>query len=158
MRWPFGAELRVENCLMNGAPLVLVVEDDPQIQVLVEETLNEGGFASVIAASGEKARTLLMEGIDRYRALVTDVKLSGDIDGWEVARCARELNGAIPVIYMTGDSVDKWASSGVPHSIILSKPFAPAQLVTAVAQLLNAGGSPNDVVQTGDATPDERIP
>lgn len=31
-------------------------------------------------------------------------------------------------------------SHGVPNSIPLQKPFAPAQLVTAVSQLLNAGG------------------
>jgi hypothetical protein len=31
------------------------------------------------------------------------------------------------------------ANQGVPNSILLTKPFAPAQLVTAVAQLLNTG-------------------
>ena len=35
----------------------------------------------------------------------------------------------------------KLPSKGVPNSIMLAKPFAPAQLVTAVAQLLN-GGTP----------------
>jgi hypothetical protein len=40
---------------------------------------------------------------------------------------------------MTGDSADEWASKGVPSSILLTKPFAPAQLVTAVSQLLNTG-------------------
>ena len=43
---------------------------------------------------------------------------------------------------MTGAAADEWASEGVPNSILLNKPFAPAQLVTAVSQLLNAG-SPN---------------
>lgn len=38
---------------------------------------------------------------------------------------------------MTGAAADEWASHGVPNSILLTKPFAPAQLVTAVAQLLN---------------------
>jgi hypothetical protein len=38
---------------------------------------------------------------------------------------------------MSGDSAEEWASKGVPISIMLAKPFAPAQLVTAVAQLLN---------------------
>jgi hypothetical protein len=41
---------------------------------------------------------------------------------------------------MTGDAADEWASKGVPESILLHKPFAPAQLVTAVSQLLNAAG------------------
>jgi hypothetical protein len=40
---------------------------------------------------------------------------------------------------MTAASADKWAANGVPSSILLTKPFAPAQLVTAVSQLLNAG-------------------
>jgi len=40
---------------------------------------------------------------------------------------------------MTGASADKYASHGVPNSILLTKPFAPAQLVTAVSQLLNSG-------------------
>ena len=39
------------------------------------------------------------------------------------------------------DSAEDWASKGVPNSIMLAKPFAPAQLVTAVAQLIN-GGAP----------------
>ena len=40
---------------------------------------------------------------------------------------------------MSGDSAADWASAGVPNSIMLTKPFAPAQLVTAVSQLLNRG-------------------
>jgi hypothetical protein len=40
---------------------------------------------------------------------------------------------------MTGVAADDWLAEGVPNSILLKKPFAPAQLVTAVSQLLNAG-------------------
>jgi hypothetical protein len=40
---------------------------------------------------------------------------------------------------MSGKSAADWASKGVPNSIMLEKPFAPAQLVTAVANLLNTG-------------------
>jgi len=39
----------------------------------------------------------------------------------------------------TGAAADDWASEGVPNSIFLKQPFAPAQFVTAVTQLLNAG-------------------
>ena len=75
-----------------------------------------------------------------YRALVTDINLPDRIDGWEIARLAREMIATLPVVYMTGAAGDEWASKGVPESILLTKPFAPAQLVTAVSQLLNAGG------------------
>jgi hypothetical protein len=41
---------------------------------------------------------------------------------------------------MTGTHGEEWASKGVPDSVLLNKPFAPAQIVTAVSQLLNAVG------------------
>ena len=44
-----------------------------------------------------------------------------------------------PVVYMSGARAVDWPSKGVPNSIMLAKPFAPAQLVTAVSQLLNGG-------------------
>jgi DNA-binding response OmpR family regulator len=122
--------------------IVLVVEDDQLIQGMVEEALTEGGFQSSIAATGEEAVTLLQSDREKYRALVTDINLLGRLDGWEGARRAREINPEMPVVYMTGGAAEQWASRGVPNSILLNKPFAPAQLVTAVSQLLNAGPLP----------------
>jgi CheY-like chemotaxis protein len=122
--------------------VILVVEDDPLIQILVEQQLTDGGFELAIATSGEEAVTLLKGGNTKYRALVTDINLHGEMDGWEVGKQAREIDPAFPVIYMTGAAADQWASHGVPNSILLTKPFAPAQLVTAISQLLNSAQPP----------------
>ena len=54
----------------------------------------------------------------------------------------READPTFPVIYMTGAAADQWASQGVPGSILLEKPFAPAQLITAISQLLYVGSPP----------------
>ena len=119
--------------------VILVVEDEHLIQSMVEEALADGGFEAAIAASGEEAVTLLTGSKGKYRALVADIDLGGKMDGWEVAKHAREIDPEFPVVYMSGDSAGDWAANGVPNSIMLNKPFAPAQLVTAVSQLLNAG-------------------
>ena len=119
--------------------VILVIEDDQAIQTIVDEALTEGGFEPAIAASGEEAVTLLKAGLIKYRALVTDIGLRGRIDGWEVAQQAREIDPAFPIVYMSGAHAEDWASKGVPNSVMLAKPFAPAQLVTAVSQLLNSG-------------------
>lgn len=124
--------------LANELVAVLVVEDDQLIQGIVEEALIEGGFEAAITQSGEEALTLLQSDPTRFRAIVTDVNLAGKLDGWEMARRARELIPDIPVVYMTGAAADQWTSRGVPNSVLLNKPFAPAQITTAVAQLLNA--------------------
>jgi DNA-binding response OmpR family regulator len=118
-------------------PIILVVEDDPLLQNLVEETLSEGGFEAAIAASGEEAVTLLRGHKGKYRALVTDINLKGKMDGWAVAQHAREIEPDFPVVYMSGAAAADWTSKGVRNSVMLVKPFAPAQLLTAVADLLN---------------------
>jgi CheY-like chemotaxis protein len=116
----------------------LVAEDDQAIQGVVEDALCDGGFQVALAASGEEVITLLGGNSDQHQALVTDISLLGRMDGWEVARRAREIKPNFPIVYMSGQYADDWASKGVPNSIMLVKPFAPAQLVTAVSQLLNA--------------------
>jgi DNA-binding response OmpR family regulator len=123
---------------LEDLPVVLVVEDDQSIVSIVEAALTDGGFEPVIVSSGEQAATLLKGSTSKCRALVTDIDLGrGKMDGWEVARHAREIDPAFPIIYMTAASADNWAADGVPDSILLTKPFAPAQLVTAVSNLLN---------------------
>jgi CheY-like chemotaxis protein len=119
---------------------VLVVEDEVLIQDLLQDQLEEGGFKVEIAKSGEEAIKMLDAEGAEYRALVTDINLGRErITGWAVAKHAREITAELPVVYMTGDSGHHWASEGVPNSVLITKPFAPAQIVTAVAHLLNSG-------------------
>ena len=124
---------------MPEVPIVLVVEDDEPLQDIVRDALKEGGFDLLTTASGEDAMTLLSSGVVTYSALVTDINLKGGRNGWDIARQAREIDPSLAVVYMTGAAADEWPAQGVPGSILLQKQFAPVQLVTAVAQLLNKG-------------------
>lgn len=72
---------------------------------------------------------------------MTDVNLGDGISGWELARQIREITPGFPVLYMTGASAGDRKSQGVVGSILIEKPFAPAQLATAVSQLLDTGTS-----------------
>jgi DNA-binding response OmpR family regulator len=117
--------------------VILVVEDDQEIQCIVEDALTEGGFEPAIAPSGEEAVTLLRGNKGSYRALVADVSLRGRMDGWEVAKQAREIDPEFPIIYMTGAGADKWPSRGVPNSILLEKPDAESVRPSRVAPALS---------------------
>lgn len=127
---------------MNNEILILVVEDEMLLQALFEETLKDGGYDVKVVSTGEDAIKLLDADEPKYRALVTDVNLGRKVDGWDVARRAREINADVPVVYITCHGAADWASRGVPNSIVLTKPFAPAQLITAVSQLINTGQTP----------------
>ncbi|MDZ4052791.1 MAG: hypothetical protein U1E24_05925 [Phenylobacterium sp.] len=76
-------------------------------------------------------------------ALVTDIDLGvTGANGWDIAEKARNGKPELPVIYMTGASADEWASRGVPRSILLPKPFAMAQVIRAIVQLLDTSIEP----------------
>lgn len=122
--------------------LVLIVEDDALILLEIEAALQDGGYSSHSEASGEGAIDKL-ETEPSVRALITDINLQRETSGWDVARRARELFPDLPVIYVTSVAAEEWTSQGVPKSVLISKPFAPAQITTAISQLLNEGNAPS---------------
>src|SRR5260370_41890596 len=58
---------------------------------------------------------------------------SGQNERWQT--CQR-INTDLPIIDITGDGANKWPSWR-PNSILLEKPFQPAQLIGAVSQVRN---------------------
>ena len=123
------------NTIIEKIPL-LYVEDEALIAMAVTEALEEAGFAVEHVMNGRDGAAALRADAAQYQALVTDVRLP-EVDGWELARLARELNPSIPVVYVSGDSAADWSALGVPNSLMLQKPFAMAQIVAAITTLLN---------------------
>jgi CheY-like chemotaxis protein len=117
------------NCLENrqfdicigfeslGLPQVniLVVEDDPLIREFIVEALREEGYHVIHAADGEEA--LKWCGRRVADVLITDIKLPGVVDGWQVAERCREHDPRLPVVYATGFS--PVSPRPVPGSIVL---------------------------------------
>ena len=123
--------------MKSKLPLVLLAEDEPAIADIIEISLEEAGFAVLRTSSGVDAIKGLEARPKRFCAVVTDIKMPGASDGWDVGRRARELISGVPVVYMSGDSTAEWTSQGVPGSVMIAKPFAPVQVVTAISSLMN---------------------
>ena len=117
-------------------PMLLLVEDEAVVQEWMHTELVDAGFAVVAAADGTQALAELEAHVQRFKAVITDVKLGDGPDGWDVGRRARELVADMPVVYVSGDSADAWTSKGVPNSVMIMKPFVTAQLITAVSTLI----------------------
>jgi DNA-binding response OmpR family regulator len=118
------------------APLLLSVEDEILVQDMLVSELEESGFGVLIADSGARALDLLGSRSQDLHGLITDVNLGNGPDGWEVARTARELVAGIPVVYVSAASEQDWTARGVPNSVMITKPFVPAQVVVAISSLL----------------------
>lgn len=128
---------------METNVVVLVVEDDVSIHLLLKDALEEAQFEVLSASGADEAIAKLDANDGAIRALVTDIDLGKPkLTGWDVAMHARGINAELAVVYMTGASANDWAARGVPKSILVTKPFVPAQVITAISQLLNAGNTP----------------
>lgn len=117
---------------------LLVVEDEALVADDLEEALTAAGYTCVVAGTGVAAlRELDLNGLS-FKGVLTDIRIGRGPSGWDVGQRARELVADMPVIYMSGDSSGDWTSKGVPNSIMIPKPYALAQIITAISQLINA--------------------
>ena len=121
---------------MSEPPILLLVEDESLIAVALEDELTSAGYDVVVAYDGALAIEALRSKASRFKAVITDIRLGAGPDGWAVAHAAREKYSTISVVYISGDSAMNWAANGVPESVMIPKPFAPAQLVTAISMLI----------------------
>lgn len=109
---------------------VLVVEDDPVVLGVVIAMLEGIGYNAIAANGGERAIALLEEET-KIDVLLTDVVMPG-ISGVELARRSRELRPDLPVMMMTGHTLDEREAIEQRAAVFLSKPLSLSELAAAV--------------------------
>jgi DNA-binding response OmpR family regulator len=125
-------EWKLQQQAESDSSSVLIVEDELLIALLIEDVLEDAGFGVEMTFRGEDAVTTLDQPGASYSALVTDIDIPTQVDGWEVARHARERWPALPVVYVTAAGASDWEDKGVSRSVVVQKPFAPEELVSAI--------------------------
>jgi CheY-like chemotaxis protein len=84
-------------------PTALVAEDEMLVRELIIDDLTHAGFAVTAVNTADTALAALQEGAP-IDLLFTDIRMPGEIDGWELGRQALELHPQIKVVYATGYS------------------------------------------------------
>jgi CheY-like chemotaxis protein len=122
-------------------PLVLLVDDDPDVVALTAASLTAQGFDVVTADEGRVGLELAVKRLPD--AMVLDLALP-DVDGLELVRCVRtmEVTARIPVIAFTGHAfgstaADAWAAG---FDAVLTKASEPDELVRALRRVLHLEG------------------
>ena len=122
------------------APVVLIVEDDPETRHFYQETFEQDGFRIEQAHNGLQALEKAIEACPDL--ILTDIAVPG-IDGIELCRRLRadERTRSIPVLAITGYGdrryPDRAIGAGADH--VLIKPCGPDVLVSEARRLLAAG-------------------
>lgn len=113
---------------------MLIVDDDPEIRVLLRTCLESEGFVVETAASGEEA---LDRAIHRRPTLVlADVDLPG-MNGEEFATRLRRLyHGQVPFILVSATPSIQTIARRVGATAWLCKPFDLADLLATIQSAL----------------------
>ncbi len=119
-------------------PTVLIVEDEEMVREVAAAEFADAGFTVIEAGTGAVALALL-EGGAAVDLLFTDVRLPGDMDGWAVARQARALHPALPVMYATGFPGDRLAM--VEGGQLVGKPYRLPVIVAQARRLIDGRGA-----------------
>jgi DNA-binding response OmpR family regulator len=125
---------------------LLVVEDDVPIQQFLKRSLLEAGYQVDTAANGRAGESKALEGI--HDAFVIDLGLP-DIDGLDLIMRCRQQGISAPVLILSARrSVDERVK-GLERGgdDYLTKPFAVAELIARLRNLLRRSSAPqNDPV------------
>jgi len=109
-------------------PLVLLVEDDPEVRRVVQRQLSALGYPVVEAENGDEA-TLLLASIADIGLLLSDIVMPGQLGGRRLAALARQQRPAIRILLMSGYAAPPEAEDDSTRDIpLLAKPFTEAQL------------------------------
>lgn len=111
----------------------LLVEDDPQVAMVVDEVLSDLGLEVLVNQTFENAQEELDAG-DMIDVAVLDMYLRGE-SAMPIARKLQRMN--VPFLVLTGGDPAP-ISRELPSVIVMSKPFEVAELERRVLHLLSA--------------------
>jgi two-component system phosphate regulon response regulator PhoB len=131
---------------------ILVVEDEPAIQTLIEVNLHRAGHTVILAADAEAAKR------EVQKALPDLVLLDWMLPGMSGIDFARQLRSdartrRLPIIMLTAraEERDKIEGLDVGADDYVTKPFSPRELMARIKAVLrrNAPQATDDAVELG---------
>jgi len=141
-----------------GKPHILVVDDEPNVRKVLGAMLEQAGYLTTRAATGDEALGLVRA--QDPDLVITDLKMPG-MDGLDLLRRLKEGFPEIPVILLTAHGTVEAAVEAMKQGALdfLAKPFDKTRVLEIVAKGLGqaeraraefqgplAGGAPCGIV------------
>ena len=112
---------------------VLVVEDESIVAGMLDDMLTDRGV-SVVGPAGTVATALALADSEAIDVALLDVNLNGE-RSLPVAQALQRRG--IPYVLATGYIASE--CNDYPASLVLQKPYLPAQLMSALSSAVNGG-------------------
>lgn len=120
---------------MNTNNVIMVVDDEPDIQNVLNDYLSGRGFQVILAQDGDSMREKLTQTIPHI--VLLDINLPGE-DGLSLARFLRSQNYHMGIIMITGqgDVIDRVLGLEMGADDYVAKPFDLRELQARINSVL----------------------
>lgn len=126
--------------MAHEPPLILIVDDDPELLESVENALTARGYRAATAHNGEEALQRIAE--REPQMILLDMRMPV-MDGWAFARVFRERYGrSIPVAVTTAAEESTLRAAEIGANAALAKPFKLDQLYEVIHDVAGPPGPP----------------
>ena len=119
---------------MSDKPIIMIVDDDPNIAQLINLYLSKDGFDTVIYGRGDEALEAFRQ--NPPTLMILDIMLPG-MDGLTVCREVRKIS-QIPIIMLTAkdETFDKVLGLELGADDYVTKPFEGKELLARIKAVL----------------------
>ena len=114
---------------------ILVIEDDPNVGYILQESLELQGFEVVRCEDGEAGHSAFVK--EKFDLCLIDVMLPKK-DGFTLATEIREIDHDIPIIFLTAKSLkeDRIEGFKIGGDDYITKPFSMEELILRIQAVL----------------------
>ena len=121
--------------MSNDKPLILVVDDEPDIRELIKDILEDENYHVRIAADGQEAQQVFSE--EQPDLILLDIWMP-DIDGISLLKEFKQQNKIVTIVMMSGHGTIETAveATRLGASDFIEKPLSTAKLLRGVEQAL----------------------
>ena len=116
--------------MLRMSQVVLVVDDEPLINMGITESLRDGGFEVLTAYNADQAISLL-EAHPEITTIFTDIAMPGSMDGLKLAAAVRHRWPPVNIIITSGHAIPE-VTAMPERAVFISKPYAHADVVDAI--------------------------
>jgi CheY-like chemotaxis protein len=123
--------------MASRAITILIVDDNDDLRDLATVIVEDLGYRVLAARNGEEAMRVVRGG-DPIDLLFTDIVMPGALNGFDLARTAKEIRPDLKVIYTTGYSSRIPEERGCTFGPIVYKPYRPVRLAAEIRRVLES--------------------
>jgi DNA-binding NarL/FixJ family response regulator len=132
-----GKNFKMTDIKVGEQRRLMLVDDDPNLVLLVRDYLEFRGYEVATAENGVRALELL--NVELPDLIICDIMMP-EMDGYTLVKHIREdpRTGWIPVLFLSakGQSPDKVKGLNIGADVYIVKPFEPEELVAQVESSL----------------------